>query len=227
MTERKLSLPEFDGASDKYQLWKTKFIAYAGVYGFQSALKDGGETEMPATDATALDLTTETGKSADKAKKRNALAMANLTTAMKTNEAMSVVYESYTAEWPQGLAHLVMKELDKTHAPKDTITRVELKKRLNKVKMKRDDNPQTLFEQIANIKNQYLDPKANIKLEEEDLIAQVIAAAPRAYQAVLTAEQLRLGANITMKDISKAMTAQWHATHGGEDNDDNEFSLIT
>ena len=62
--------------------------------------------------------------------------------------------------------------------------------------MKRDDNPQTLFEQIANIKNQCLDPKANIKLEEEDLIAQVIAA-PRAYQAVLTAEQLRLGANIT------------------------------
>ena len=30
-----------------------------------------------------------------------------------------------------------------------------------------------------------------------------------------------------MKDISKAMTAQWRATHGGEDNDDNEFSLIT
>ena len=93
--------------------------------------------------------------------------------------------------------------------------------------MKRDDNPQTLFEQIANIKNQCLDPKANIKLEEEDLIAQVIAAAPRAYQAVLTAEQLRLGANIKMKDISKAMTAPWHATHGSEDNDDNEFSLIT
>ena len=93
--------------------------------------------------------------------------------------------------------------------------------------MKRDDNPQTLFKQIANIKNQYLDPKANIKLEEEDLIAQVIAPVPRAYQAVLTAEQLGLGANIMMKDISKAMTAQWRTTHGGEDNDDNEFSLIT
>ena len=147
--------------------------------------------------------------------------MANLTMAMKTNEAMSVVYESYTDEWPQGLAHLVMKELDKTHTPKDMITRVELKKLLNKVKMKRDANPQTLFKQIANIKNQYLDPKANIKLEEEDLIVQVIAAMPRAHQAVLTSEQLRLGANITMKDLNKAMTARWHATYGGEDNDDN------
>ena len=62
MTERKLSLPEFDGASDKYQLWKTKFIAYAGVYGFHSALKDGGDTEMPATDATTLDLTHQCGE---------------------------------------------------------------------------------------------------------------------------------------------------------------------
>ena len=129
------------------------------------------------------------GKQADKAKKRNALAMANLTMAMKTNEAMSVVYESYTDEWPQGF--LVMREFDKTHAPKDTITRVKLKKWLNKVQMKRDANPQTLFKQIANIKNQYLDPKANIKLEEEDLIAQVIATALRAYQAVLAAKQLR------------------------------------
>ena len=93
--------------------------------------------------------------------------------------------------------------------------------------MKRKDNPQTLFEQIANIENQCLDPKANIKLKEEDLIAQVIATVPRAYQAVLTTEQLRLGANITMKDLNKVMTAQWCATHGGEDNDDNEFSLVT
>ena len=59
MTERKLSLPEFDGASDKYQLRNTKFMAYAGMCGFHSALKDGGEAEMPLTNATTFDLTTD------------------------------------------------------------------------------------------------------------------------------------------------------------------------
>ena len=55
-------------------------------------------------------------------------------------------------EWPQGLAHLVMKELDKTHAPKDTITRVELKKRLNKVQMKRDDNPRHSLNRLPTLR---------------------------------------------------------------------------
>ena len=45
------------------------------------------------------------GKQSNKEKKRNALAMANLTMAMKTNESMSVVHESNTDEWPHGLAH--------------------------------------------------------------------------------------------------------------------------
>jgi len=222
---KRLSLPEFNGDGTKYQLWKTKLMAYAGVYGFVAALREGGESTMPVSEVTVLDLSKTSDKAANEAKKRNAIAMANLTMAMSTEEAMSVVYESYSNEWPGGLAHVVMSELEKKYAPKDTITRVELKKMLHQITMKDGDNPQTLFEQIATIKNKYNDPKNKIQIDEADLIAQVLIAAPRSYQQVLTAEELRLGDAMKLSDLSQAMTTHYRATNNNLDDGGREFSL--
>jgi hypothetical protein len=64
------------------------------------------------------------------------------------------------------------------------MTRVELRHQLNKVTMKKDADPVTLFEQLSAIENRY--NTASRKIEEEDLIAVVIDAAPKHYQSVLT-----------------------------------------
>jgi hypothetical protein len=71
--------------------------------------------------------------------------------------------------------------------------------------MKKDADPVTLFEQLSAIKNRY--NTASRKIEEEDLIAVVIDAAPEQYQLVLTNKQLRLKNALTMEDLDKAMNA--------------------
>jgi hypothetical protein len=48
---------------------------YAKVYKFAPALKLGGETDLLATDATAIDITTDLGKKQAAAKKRYEIVM--------------------------------------------------------------------------------------------------------------------------------------------------------
>jgi hypothetical protein len=53
--------------------------------------------------------------------------------------------------------------------------------------MKKGEDPAALFAQLSVIENQYTAPGRT--LDEGDLIAVVLDAAPDEYQAVLTSEQ--------------------------------------
>jgi hypothetical protein len=78
--------------------------------------------------------------------------------------------------------------------------------------MKKNDNPAVIFNRLSAIKNQY-NTKAK-KIDEADLIAVVIDAAPESYQSVLTMEQMRLSDAITLEDLNKAMNAHWRSIGG-------------
>jgi hypothetical protein len=105
------------------------------------------------------------------------------------------------------------------------MTRVELCQQLNRVSMKRNENPAVMFKELAAIKNQY--NMASKKIEEADLIAVIIDAALKEYQSVLTNERLRQGNLIAVDDMRDAMNAHWHAIgkSGSSGNDDNELVL--
>jgi hypothetical protein len=78
-------------------------MAYASVHQFTQALKTGGEMNvMPTRDNSTVDATTHPAMA--KAKKRNAIAMANLTMAFTREITMGLVYKAQTEEWPGGLA---------------------------------------------------------------------------------------------------------------------------
>ena len=62
----------------------------------------------------------------------------NLTMAFSTNEAMTMIYDAGTPEWPSGLAWKIMESMKKKFAPNDTISKVELRRQLNKISMKRN-----------------------------------------------------------------------------------------
>lgn len=144
-------------------------MAFAAVYKFTQALKIGGETNLPAKEDTTIDTSTSAGKLQEAAVQRNALAMANLTMSFMSESTIVLVYKAMSTEWPGGLAHLVVAALFKKYRPQDTITRVELRKVLNSIKMKKGKDPATLFEQICSIENKY-----NIvtkKIDPDDLIA--------------------------------------------------------
>jgi hypothetical protein len=86
---------------------------------------EGGDADMPSSQATVIDEGTPERMKQTAAKKRNAVAMANLTMAFETDGVMALVYESVTSAWRSGLAHLIVTALFKKYQPKDTMTRVE------------------------------------------------------------------------------------------------------
>ena len=116
--EKTVKLPSFDGKPESYQKWKMRFWAYAVVHKFRQALNDGGEPIMPTSEDAELDLTTEAGKKAEEAKKRNAVAIANFTMSFDTSALMGLIYKSMNADWPGGQAHLVVKALQENMNPR-------------------------------------------------------------------------------------------------------------
>ena len=86
-----LKLPLFNGEHNTFQVWWMRFMTYAGMFGFIKALRKGGETDMPESNETLLDATTELGKKQEAAKKRNVIAMANLTMAFTSEGTIALV----------------------------------------------------------------------------------------------------------------------------------------
>jgi hypothetical protein len=79
---------------------------------------------------------------------------------------------------------------------------------LNKIGMKKDADPATMFEQIARVENRYNTPTQ--KISRDELIAIVLDKAVIEYQAVLTAEQRAKGNSLTLKDFNEpALETDW------------------
>ena len=220
-SEKSVKLPTFDGDYKKFQLWWTRFEVYAEYYNFHQALTDEDDEIRPSSEAEKIDTSTEEGKAKAAAKKRNQVAMMNLTLAFTNESVMVMIYRARTKEWPRGLAKLVVEALMKKYRPIDTISRVELRQKLNKVTMKKGADPATLFAQLNVIENQYTAQDRTI--DEGDLIAVVLDAAPEEYQAVLTAEQRARGDNLKLTDLEIVMNQHWRQmkrNHKGERSDD-------
>ena len=128
-------MPSFDGTDEKYQLWWLRFKAFANVHRFGQALEIGGEMTMPTREDTVLDRKVASEKASIDARERNMVAMANLSMALTTDGDISLIYESYTTEWLNGQAHLVVKSLTEKYKPMDQITKVELRQKLNELSM--------------------------------------------------------------------------------------------
>ena len=222
-----VKLPVFDGTHKTFQIWWMRYTAYAVVHKFMLALQIGGEAVMPDSAATVL-AADAAGIRAAAAIQRNAVAMATMTMAFSTEGSMGLVYKAITVEWPGGLAHIVVASLFKKYQPQDTITKVELRQMLNKVSMKKNDDPATLFDQISTIKNKY--NTMTKQIDEDDLIAIILTSAPKDYQAILTSEQRHQGDTLSIEDLETVMNQHWRQIGGNkggkqEDDDDNELNL--
>jgi hypothetical protein len=216
-------LPAFTGQRQDFQTWWIRFQAFAGVWGFSSALIPGGDTDMPVSDAVVLDLSKTADLKAVKAKQRNALALSHLTMALGTQSSFGMVYKTQTTEWPGGLAHLVVKLMQKKYNPDDRIARVELRSLLSSVAMKANEDPGVLFEQVCTIQNRYA--AATHQIDEEELLAVVMKAAAPAYVPIITMEQSIKGDKLTLDDLETVMHQQWRQTHGSSDSIDNDMAL--
>ena len=229
MTDSKhVKIPMFKGEEEEFQKWFLRFKAYAKVKKFQDVLCEPKSGDYPASqddfDAMAAgDATTIAFKSK---LERNAEAIAQLTIALDSESLLNKVYEAEDDDWPEGMAWKIMKSLKDDFQPGDRISSVELKRKLNKVFMKKKDHPKVLFEKIAAIDNIY---KANGKaLDEEDAIAVVLDKCPKAYAHVLASQEGIYGDQLKLKHLREAMTRQYRIVYGTEkssEDDDNGGEL--
>ena len=137
------------------------------------------------------------------AKKKNDLAISSLLMAFSKEGTMGIITRTISDDWPTGLGYKVIKALMKQYRPIDTITKVEVQQKLNKITMKKGSNPTLLFEELSGIEEKYMIP--GHKIDESDLIAIVLDVATNNYQAVLTAEQRRKGLELTLSNLEDAM----------------------
>ena len=181
----------------------TRFKAYASVKGFLLAIQETEDPDMPADEATVLDPKDADEKCQIDAKKRNALAVASFTMAFTTTTLMMLVHRAATSDWPGGLAWKIVVGLFKRYRPKDNITHVELRIKLNQVSMQDSDEPDKLFEQLNAIQEAY--ESSGKQVDVHDLQAIVFTVAPKQYQPVLSAVQLEKGNALSLDDLETAM----------------------
>ena len=211
--ERIGRIPTFDGESKKFQTWWKKFCAYATMAKFRSILKSERDPNLPEKERSEYDESEASEKEA-MAIRKNEMAMSSFATAFTTEGLMNLIHGACSEEWPEGEAHLVVKELLKKYRPIDTVSRVELRQQLNKVCMKKGSDPALLFEQLNSIQNQYLGP--GNRIFKEDLIAVVLDVATEEYQGILAVERRLKGDALTLGDLENAMTKLYRQTNRGK-----------
>ena len=152
-TPRQIIMPTFSGKKKDYDLWLGKFVAFCHVKTCGSSLVEKGDPDLP-TDPENMSKDADTKKLEEKAVIKNTLAMSYLTMVL-TNASCQVMIHKSKIENPKyrqvGLAWVVMQKLKKKYKPVDKITEVELSARLKEVKMADDDEPEVLFNALAEI----------------------------------------------------------------------------
>ena len=203
-------IPVFDGTQKGFMMWWVRFHAFAVMRGFARALKD--DPSMPENDTVI-----PADEEAKLAKKANEVAMASLTMAFKTDAMLNVIFKTMTTAWPGGLACKVVDELKRQFQPEDIMSRVELRRSLNKIQMKKGTDPAKLFEQIYLIQN-----RSKIEIQEIEFVAVILEAASEEYHAVLSSEQARLKDDLKVSDLENVMRNHWRTISSKSGSNDND-----
>jgi hypothetical protein len=125
-----------------------------------------------------------------------------------------MINKANTNEWHVGEAWMINAALVKNYRPDDIIAAAEARRRLNDVSMKKNEDPDILFEQLAEI--EVACAGTTITITEQDCIGVVFATSSEKYHSVLTSEQRTKGADLTMDDLEDAMNRLWRQGGGSQ-----------
>lgn len=102
---------------------------------------------------------------------------------------------------------------------------METKRQLTAVSMGKKEDPHKMFEEFHRLSNLF--NNGNVKISDENLMAQVFLAASDHYLSVLNSESRSKGNNLSLTDIEEAMTQLWRATYGkGGSNEDDAKDIV-
>ena len=209
LNTKSVKLPVFSGDHKHFQTWWFRFSAFATIWKFKLAVGQTEEPDLPEFEAAAFITDANVAKKQKMAKKRNAIAFANLTAALDSPSLIGILMRAQTTEWPSGLACNVIKQLFEKYEPKDTVLLIDMNRLKQKVGLTNTQgNPQELFKQMAAIDNQF-----KTEIPEDEKVAMAIEKLPAEYRSVLTAETRKEGIEITSTHIESAAFQHWRAMY--------------
>jgi hypothetical protein len=220
-SDKSAKVPVFDGTKSKFQMWWARFKAYAVVQKFNEAVQMTVDPNLPSSFDEVIDERTEEGKAMALAKRKNSVAVAAFTMAFTTPKSFAFVAKGSSTDWPEGNANMIVKALMKKYSPQDLISRIEMKDELEKVSMKKNEDPSTLFNQIQALEIEF---KKEVSLE--DKLALILNKCPREYVGVISAERRTKGLQLDIDDVEEAMHEYWRSANVGHgnshENDDDD-----
>lgn len=203
-----------------YAQWKLSFEAFAVVCKFDEALEQDFDQKLPSNSKVDLDETKDAEKKQIKARRKNAIAVAQLALALTRAEDKAKLLLTISKEWPQGVACKVMEALAEEYQPDDMQASVDRKRAIKGIKMRKGENPNTIKEQVARINNEYMGRLQAIKEEEE--IAIILEAAPAKYASTLVQEKRIKKTNLKPKDLYDAMKDYYRTAIDEKDKEDED-----
>lgn len=178
---------------------------------------------MPNTEMDVDDIT-QTATEADriradktrKAIKANNSVMSFLTAICQDNPMARVcMKKSETAEFPNGLAWLAIKNLEKAFITDEDVNARKLREILRKVKMSDSQKPSEFIMDVTSV---WL---MNLEIEDEDermrdieFVEHVIDTVPTFYKLAVVNEKAKRGKSIQLSDLQKVMTELWKTEYG-------------
>ena len=200
----------FNGKAENFQIWWARFKAYAKMYKFSQSVKETIDPDLPSSETAVLSTDADTMAKQKLALDRNEEAMANLTLAMTTESAMSMVFVAMTNDWPGGLATTVVVALLNKYAPQDLTSKLEVQTELTNVSMSEHEDPATIFKQLSVIEGR----SRNTPISDDDLMATALAAAPKAYAGAIASEQTNNATTFSLEKMRKVMNVQYRLMYG-------------
>jgi hypothetical protein len=138
---------------------------------------------------------------------KNKVEIASFTMIFTTEKARNMVFAAITEGWQDGEAYLVVKANMKKYHPLDTVSKIEMRQQLSRIKMKKGMDRSLLFERLTSIQNQYLGPEK--RLDKEELIAIILDVATEEYRATLTIERKIKEYFSAIEDLERVMTEEY------------------
>jgi hypothetical protein len=206
-----LTIPLFRGDEAHYPNWLRVFTSACYLHDCAEALQPSHADVLPPLADSAVWTEAET-----KAVTNNAIAMHLLNTALEGDVMGMFITDSYTPEYPLGVAWKVTMALSKRYNPVNGTSKldhtVNLIQELDAITMRRRENPGNLIDKLEGISARYR--ISGVVVPKEALIARALVAAHDDYKDILVAAKLAKGDDLTLGDIRFYMVTLYEAMHG-------------
>ena len=155
-----------------------------------------------------------------KAKVTNNLAMSFLTHAMDSPQLLLKIEASKSQDWPGGLAYVLVAKLMRKYKPDDTLAVAEQTKKLMSLKLKKNEDPETLGDAIAVLETGY-----GCTILESQKVAAIVNAAGGQYADSIQQTKNKFEAKgevATADDLIEGMCEKFRISGSGCHSDDND-----